>query len=87
MSTSTQQAGTLSFFPRVCASRALLLSVYEWMAGRACREHLSGEDPLWHTMCALPVLLSIYKQVVGRASRWGAALGLVMLPPRPSYVS
>ena len=69
MSTSAQQAGTLSPFPGICALHALLLSVYERMVGRASREHLSGGDPLWYTTCALHALLSIYKRVVGRASR------------------
>ena len=27
-----------------------------------------GKDPLWHTICALPVLLSIYKREMGRSS-------------------
>ena len=69
MSTSAQQAGTLSPFPGICALHALLLSVYERMVGWASHEHLSGRDTLLHTICALPVLLSIYKRVVGRASR------------------
>ena len=68
MSTSAQQAGTLSPFPGICALQALLLSVYERMVGWASREHLAGGDPLWYTICALPVLLSIYKRVVGWAS-------------------
>ena len=69
VSTSAQQAGTLSPFPGICALHTLCscLSTSGWWGG-ASREHLSGGDPLWHTICALPVLLSIYKQVVGRAS-------------------
>ena len=69
MSTSAQQAGTLSPFPGICALHTLLLSVYNRMVRRASREHLSGGDPLLHTVYALPILLSIYKRVVGRASR------------------
>ena len=64
MSTFAQQAPTLSPFPCMCALHALLLSVYKQMVGRASREHLCGGDLLWHTICALPVLLSIYKRVV-----------------------
>ena len=61
MSTSAQQAGTLSHFPGICALHALLLSVDDQMVGRASREHLSGGDPLWHTICALHALPSITK--------------------------
>ena len=69
MSTSAQQAGTLSPFPGIFALHALLLSVDNRMVGRASREHPSCGDSLLHTICALPVLLSIYKLVVWRASR------------------
>ena len=61
MSTSAQQAGTPSPFLGTCASHPLLLSVNQRLVGRACYEYLSGGDPLWHTIFALPVLLSIYK--------------------------
>ena len=68
MSTSAQQAGTLSPLPGICALHALLLFVYERMVGRASREHLTGGDPLWYTTCALHALLSIYKREMGRSS-------------------
>ena len=53
MSTSAQQAGTLSPLPTICALHALLSCIYKRMVRLASREHTSGGDPLWHTIYAL----------------------------------